>query len=56
MTQLRQRRPDLEHITLNASLNAADIYRRWGCRETGPQFERHGTRAIPMCLTISDFH
>lgn len=52
---LRQHDSGIERVTLNASLNAVDVYRHWGCKVTGAQIIKKGVRVIPMELSIREF-
>jgi GNAT superfamily N-acetyltransferase len=44
--------PTLEEVTVNASPNAVDAYRRLGFQILGPEQVKHGIRYQPMTLKL----
>jgi GNAT superfamily N-acetyltransferase len=48
----RRERPDLSHISVNASLYAVPVYERLGFRQWKPEQVVKGIRFVPMAFTL----
>ncbi|MCB2190984.1 MAG: GNAT family N-acetyltransferase [Deltaproteobacteria bacterium] len=48
-----KQKPDLERLTVNASPNAVDAYRRLGFKSTGGMQTHNGISFVPMALAIN---